>query len=162
MVITGVAEQAADRLAHLVYLDAFVPGDGQSLLGLLPEAAAQQFRQLAAESGDGWRVPPLPGTFGITAEADRTWLLAHLVTQPLATFEQPVHRRSPAAAALPRSYIFCSDYPTTAFVRFAEQVRADAQWRYRELHTGHDAMVTVPEELAALLVEALAAPTVAD
>jgi hypothetical protein len=39
------------------------------------------------------------------------------------------------------------------FDGFAEQTRSDKKWRYRELATGHDAMVTMPKELANLLLE---------
>src|SRR3954463_6702408 len=58
MVATGVADRVRDRIAQLIYLDAFVPADGQSLLDL-NEPARQHMRELAA-SGDVWRVPPNP------------------------------------------------------------------------------------------------------
>ncbi len=58
MVATGVADRARDRISQLIYIDAFVPDDGQSLLDL-NEPARPQMQQLA-KSGDGWRVPPNP------------------------------------------------------------------------------------------------------
>jgi pimeloyl-ACP methyl ester carboxylesterase len=151
MVITGVAEQAAEQLAHLVYLDAFLPDDGQCLLDLLPEALVRQLRQQVTETGDGWRLRPAPGNFGVTVAADQAWLQAKVVDQPFATFEQPVRCRNAAASALPRTYILCTS--PASFAWAAEPVRADSRWRYRELHTGHDAMVTEPEELTRLLLE---------
>ena len=51
MVATGVADRARDRIAQLIYLDAFVPRDGQSLLDL-NEPARARMMQLAA-TGDG-------------------------------------------------------------------------------------------------------------
>src|SRR4249919_2719616 len=57
MVATGVADRARDRVSQLIYLDAFVPEDGQSLFDL--NGSRDQMMKAAAE-GDGWRAPPLP------------------------------------------------------------------------------------------------------
>ena len=56
MIITGVAESALHRLNRLVYVDAFIPRDGQSALDLLPENVVQSFRQQAKNTGEGWRL----------------------------------------------------------------------------------------------------------
>ena len=155
IVITGVAERAADRLAHLVYLDAFVPRDGQCLLDLVPPERAAATREQAKTTGDGWRVPPRPvEQFGVTAEADLRWAGPKVGDQPRLTFEQPVHCASVASAALPRTFIRCTESAGSGFsATFAERVRADTSWRYRELATGHDAMITAPDALADLLLE---------
>jgi pimeloyl-ACP methyl ester carboxylesterase len=58
MVATAVADRVRDRIAQLIYLDAFVPNDGQSLLDL-NEPARQRMQELA-KAGDGYRVPPNP------------------------------------------------------------------------------------------------------
>ena len=54
MIITGVAEHSRPRIAHLVYIDAFVPDHGQSALQLLPESIRDAFRKQADADG-GWR-----------------------------------------------------------------------------------------------------------
>src|SRR5437763_2529118 len=72
MVATGVADRARDRIAQLVYLDAFVPRDGEALFDIVPPEARQRMLD-NAKAGDGWRVPPNP-TPPDTAEADVTWL----------------------------------------------------------------------------------------
>ena len=71
MVATGVADRARDRVTQLIYIDAFVPDDGQSLLDL-NETARPRMQELA-KSGDGWRVPPNP-TPPDTPPADVEWL----------------------------------------------------------------------------------------
>src|ERR1700744_5357882 len=58
MVATGVADRARDRIKQLIYLDAFVPRDGQSLFDL-NEPGRGPMRD-RAKSGDGWRIPPNP------------------------------------------------------------------------------------------------------
>jgi pimeloyl-ACP methyl ester carboxylesterase len=154
MVITGVADRAAARLRHLVYLDALVPAAGQAAVDLLP-GAAQHWRATAAAS-DGWRFPPAdPARWGITAADDLRRLRAHLVGHPLAAMEQPVQLAQPAGAGLPRTYLHCiGKAGPDAFAATAARVRADPTWRYRALPTGHEAMVTMPRELTALLCEA--------
>src|SRR5881275_59692 len=69
MVATGVADRARDRITQLIYLDAFVPEDGQSLFDL--NGSGDQMMKAAAE-GDGWRAPPLP-TPPDTSEEDAKW-----------------------------------------------------------------------------------------
>src|SRR4051812_511536 len=72
MVATGVADRARDKAKQLIYVDAFVPQDGQSLLDFLPESEQRRMRE-AAQSGDGWRVPPNP-TPPDTPPEDVAWL----------------------------------------------------------------------------------------
>src|SRR6476620_7456754 len=59
MVATGVADRARDRVAHLIYLDAFVPKDGQALNDFFPEAAPERLRD-KVKAGRGWRVGAQP------------------------------------------------------------------------------------------------------
>ena len=63
MVIAGVAEQVADKLRTLVYLDAFVPEDSKSLSDYLPAEQVEHMRADAAQNGDGYKVTPLPAAF---------------------------------------------------------------------------------------------------
>ena len=143
MVITGVAEQVPERLARLVYLDAFVPEDGQALADLLPPDAVAGLEERARTLGDGWRIPHDP------PDADRrTDFLLAALRQPLAV-------RNPAAARLPRAYIACReswDVPLFAhFETAAARARAEG-WDYRELPSGHVPMQTMPRELADVLL----------
>ena len=83
MVATGVADRARDKVKQLIYVDAFVPGDGQSLLDL-NQVAVLRMQELA-KSG-GWRVPPNP-TPSDTSPADVEWLSARRVDMPIKCFE---------------------------------------------------------------------------
>lgn len=155
LVIAGVADRVPERLGHLVYLDAFVPEDGQSLFDLLRPERREMYRAQAQAEGEGWRVPsPPPQAFGIDDPTRAAWVATRLTPQPLASFEQPVSLGMGAATRLARSYIHCTEGPLApSFARFAAQAQAQAEpgWRYHELKTGHDAMLTMPAELAALL-----------
>ncbi len=153
MVITGVADRAAERVAQLVFLDAFVPEDGQSVLALMPPDIATTVREVATARGDGWRVPPLPPeALGITDAGDRQWVGPKLGDQPRLSYEQPLRCTAAAGPAVPRTYIHCTGFAHTPYGPTAERIRTNPGWRYLELDTGHDAMITAPQQLADLLL----------
>src|ERR1051325_5380741 len=58
MVITGVADRAPERVTHLVYLNALVPQNGESVFDLSPPAFRQRLEEAAQTSGAGWCIPP--------------------------------------------------------------------------------------------------------
>src|SRR5437660_1190395 len=100
MVATGVADRARDRIAQLIYLDAFVPRDGQALVNLI-SAEARRRMQEGVKAGDGWRVPPNP-TPPDTSEADVKWIAARRLPQSIKCFEMALRLRD-ADDGLPRS-----------------------------------------------------------
>lgn len=146
MVITGVAQQAPERLVHLIYLDALIPEDGQSVLDILGPEVRAGVEEQARLLGDGWRIPLNPPDPRHTDQPLRTW------TQPLAV-------RNPKAAALPRTCIYCTEKGDVEGRLDGIQqcaIRSRAQgWRYRELAAGHCPMDTIAPELVRLLLEAV-------
>ena len=150
-VISGAAARVPSRIERRVYLDAFVPEAGRSLLSYLPLERADGMRSSSASEGEGWRVPAMPPQrFGVTSVRDTEWLSRHLLPQPLKTFEQAMPAEAPAKT--PRTYVYCSSPATGTFDQFAERLRDDRKWRFHELKTGHDAMVTAPGDVAKLLM----------
>jgi pimeloyl-ACP methyl ester carboxylesterase len=157
MIITSVAEVVPEKLSHLVYLDAWVPVvDGQGMFDIMAPERRDGYREAARVFGGVAVLPPLPlAVLGITDEEDARWVSSKLVLHPLKTFEDPVKLPSGSARRMPRTYIACTDNPVTVtvFRPFAERARTEANWRYRELPTGHDVMITMPRELSKLLSE---------
>ena len=141
MVATGVADRARERITRLVYLDAFVPDDGQSLFDLTGQG--EQSRAAAIE---GWRVPPLPSPPDTPAE-DLLWIATRRLDQPIGTLDQPLELTQ-GPLTLPRHYILCTK--SQAFRRYADKARA-AKWPVYELDASHNPHITVPVELAGLL-----------
>ena len=155
MVATGVADRARDRISQLIYLDAFVPKDGQSLLDL-NEPARQPMQELA-KTGDGWRVPPNP-TPPDTPQDDVEWLTERRVLMPIKCFEMPLKLRGgELALALARSYIYATRItPADTFGPFARRAKSEPGWRYYEIDASHSPHVTTPETLMALLQKIVA------
>jgi pimeloyl-ACP methyl ester carboxylesterase len=145
MVITGVAEQASERLSHLVYLDAFVPRDGESLLDVLQPLARRMTEDALRRSPDGWRVR-WPGSSNTDP-----WpaLTPRYSPQPWRTFVQPLAVANPAAAQLPRTYVRCTaDKAPGGFDALAldmswERAKAGG-WRICELDTTHNGVREEP------------------
>ncbi len=149
-VVTGVADRVPERIDTLVYLDAFVPRNGQSLHDLLPPDTAQGQIDLA---GDGWRVPPIPAEFFNVNAADRAWVDAQCTPQPLATFQQKLRLTGGGDTIGKVTYILASGWGPSPFTGFHAQAQADG-WTTRDLACGHDVMLDMPGELVAELLAA--------
>jgi len=155
MVITGVADRMADRIRALVYLDAFVPENGESLIDLLhkalpPEVAAGfigSFRGTALEGRSGL-MQPIPAEMFNIAQANRARVDRLCRPQALATFEMPVLLSGDGAKVRQRLYILADDWDPSPFRHFAAKLEGAPGWRVTKLPCSHDVMVDLPNELA--------------
>jgi pimeloyl-ACP methyl ester carboxylesterase len=148
MVATGVADRVRDRVAQVIYIDAFVPGDGQSLFDLNEPGRASS--REAVKKGDGWRIPPMP-TPPDTSPADVEWLSPRRTQMPIKCFEQQLKLQK-GPLTLPRSYIYATRIaPADTFGRFSRMTKSDPAWRYFEIDASHSPNVTAPEALMGLL-----------
>lgn len=153
MVVTGVVDSRPERLQRVVYIDAFVPFDGQSCNELCGEAWTTRMRWLADEHGDGWMVPlPFTGNLGLS-DTVAAWYVPQLVPHPLATLDDRLERTG-AGDEVPRSYLHLldsedatDDGPTAASARYAQ----DAGWDYTRILGPHDLHVEDPARVVALL-----------
>ncbi|GAA0253413.1 alpha/beta fold hydrolase [Cryptosporangium japonicum] len=149
LIVSSAANRVPDRVARLVYLDAMVPRDGETAVDVMP---ITQVLIDAAE--DGW-VAPLPelpaphGLFGVTDPDDVAWVRSMLVDEPVLAYRQPVRLDDPAVAAVPRVHIHCVGSEVEGITRRPVPA-GEPVW---ELRSGHDCMVTVPDDLAAVLLK---------
>jgi pimeloyl-ACP methyl ester carboxylesterase len=156
MVITGAADRLLQddpsAIGGLVYVDAMVPlpGEGWGEQHSDEVVAART----AAALAHGYALPPPdPADFGIHG-ADRDWLLRRQVPHPFGPYRDPLQFDGARWAALPRTFIDCTQpaYPTIATMR--QRVRQLPGFKVVELATGHCPMVTEPEALVRLLLAA--------
>jgi pimeloyl-ACP methyl ester carboxylesterase len=144
MVVTGAADRAPARIAALVYLDAFVPQNGQALVDFLPQPMRERLPR------DEWRVPPLPPhAQGMSDATEIAWVADRRVPQPLGTFTEKLSLEGRYRG--PWRYILCSGYSPSTFRAFGERLRSDPAWRYDELPTHHYPQVSMPRQTAELL-----------
>ena len=157
MVITGTAELCPDRLGHLVYVNGVTPKDGEAMVDQLEAVRGPQFATWVRdhiERKEGFLPPPatpedLGRRWGIHDPADLEWVMARATSQPVAAFAQPVKTGRPEAQAVPRSFVGTSE---SGFDVVAETARK-AGWTVFHIDTGHDPMITTPEELAGILLK---------
>ncbi len=161
MVITGVADRLPGRIAHLIYLDAVIPRNGQALVDTAPFVGTV-LRREANKNGDGWRVNPPQergAAFGITKEPDLSLVRSKVTPQPLKTFLQPVHITHPdAVAAIPHTFVECTRRGLMVWLMRrilmpGSPLAKEPGWNRRTLATGHDAMIIAPQAVAELLLE---------
>jgi pimeloyl-ACP methyl ester carboxylesterase len=168
MVVTGAADRWKDRLAHVVYFDAALPEDGQTMITQRPgmtaadaEAALAQIKALAPDGA--WMNPVPAAAFGVPPGSEAAaWIDRRLTPHPLRTWTDPLPLPSGGARGLARTYVWCNapSLANSAFPLHYERVlagEAGPGWRVEALAAGHDAMVTHPRETADLFARAWAA-----
>ena len=147
-----VADRIPERVAHIVNLDGMVPENGKSLADLIGETWGF-FKKKAIEGGNEWWCPPiLEWTFGVSG-ADLEWAQSKLTPHPLRTLSTPVALSNSTAQSIPSTFIRCSDGMTEEEVADEEKKFKEMGMNFRTLPTGHSAMITVPKELAGMLLE---------
>ncbi len=152
LVISGVADKIPERLDKLIYLDALLAENGQSAFSVNPKESQEVFLKTAMDHDKGLSIPPPSSTwFGVSDSAAIKWTDERLTSQPYKTFSQPLVLKHPYGNHLPLTYIACTNPELPVLIKFAEKAKNNEAWKYFELKTGHDAMVTIPVELAELL-----------
>jgi pimeloyl-ACP methyl ester carboxylesterase len=152
MVITGIADRAAASVAHLVYLDAANPTNGQSLVDVAgPMMLAAR---AMGEVRDGIELVLIPEKtppqfYGVTDPADIAWMQARLSPHPWACFEQPLRLENEAALwSIPQTHLICASTRESR----ASSLCGNYRGPIHECNTGHDLMVTEPDWVAEQLL----------
>jgi pimeloyl-ACP methyl ester carboxylesterase len=151
MVVTGALDHIGDRVRHLVYLDAFVPLDGQAVTDLTGRADP------GFGLGAPWSMPPTDRDYEDPAEGQ--WSNERRSVQPIGTFTDPVHLSRPLEEwPFTRTYVKALGDPRladrpNAFYDAGDRAKASSAWRYLESTSNHMIPNNRPAELAALLLE---------
>jgi hypothetical protein len=152
MVVTGALDAVGDRVRSLVYLDAFVPRDGESVADLL----GRPWPRLPGV-GEPWQLDGPPRAYEDPAE--EAFSTVRRTPQPLGTFTEPVRLARPLEDwPFGRTYVRATlpdpgAEPDPAFAAAAEHARTSSAWSYREVATSHLVAQNRPRELADLLLE---------
>jgi pimeloyl-ACP methyl ester carboxylesterase len=149
--VSGAIERAFDRIASVVYLDAFVPDDGQRALDVASEFARKGTLEAIAK-GEVSRKSPPAATFHVN-DKDQAWVDAKLTPQPVGVSLQPIKLIGARERLAKKTYIRAPKYPQPAFDTHYRTKKADPSWRTYEAPCGHDVMVDMPEWLAEVLLE---------
>lgn len=165
MIGTAIADREPKRLKHLVYVDAVVPRPGETWSGTHSSAVREARLAAAAASPDYSFPPPDPAVFGLAGD-DLEWVRRRQVPHPGHTYQAQLDFDAMRVATVPRTFVSCVR-PTLGTIdavrlRLQEPRYWDGAWqggagaRLVELQTGHDPMITAPDELTRILLEAAA------
>lgn len=150
-VISGVAEEVESKLSAIVYLDAFVPNDGQRGMDL-SSGRAREALDRALENGDVSRAAPAASGWGLFGD-DCAWVESLLTPHPVGVSLQPI-RLSGARDRVPnKAYVVATGTPSPQFVAYHAKLKSDPSWRLYEVPCGHDVMVEMPDRLSEILLE---------
>jgi len=153
MVITGVADRAADRIGHIVYLDAANPENGQSLVDLA--GPLMEASRVSGRIVDGIELVLYPGTdpmnyFGLTDPQQIEWIKPKLTPHPWKCFEQKlILNNEEVMRKIPQTHIVCS---FTLPFRDVDALKNASDGRVWDVDTGHDLMISEPQAVAELLL----------
>jgi pimeloyl-ACP methyl ester carboxylesterase len=153
-VVSGVLASRTDRVAHAIYLDAFVPGNGQGLASFVPPPVRAEYERLAGAEG---LVPPPPPAswaerWGVSDPALLAWASERITPQAALSFVQGVRGDPFADPSVRLSYLKCTRNPNPAFRNAESMARKNPRFRHAEVDGHHNVMLTDPDRLAAALI----------
>lgn len=152
-VVTGVADKEWQKIRRLVYVDAFLPEDGQTTEAMTGGDRGRANQEAADKYGDGWKVPRPDGSISADlAKEDRELIKSLSTMQPLKCSTDAIsidgnHLRVPEKA-----YVLCSRNMGSPFHAFAANLKRQAGWQMFDLPTHHHPMLSMPTETAAAII----------
>jgi pimeloyl-ACP methyl ester carboxylesterase len=154
-VITGAIEKVLPQVASIVYLDAFIPDNGDTGLTLSSAVFRKSLEDAIAKGEVGRPVPPA-GTFKIIEAGNAAWVQAKMTPQPLAVSMQPIVVTGAYNKVAKKTYIRAPAFAQPGFDAYLARCKADPGWRtyvFPPEEAGHDVMVDAPQRLAEILAD---------
>jgi len=151
-VVAASLEHVADRIDHLVFLDAFVPKSGDTLLGQMGRVG-----RAPIQLGESWLMPPRERQFDDPEEAKLVG--ARRGPHPIGCFTEAVYLSQPleefkfTRTCIKATHEPRSDPGAQAIWRAADQAKSSSSWCYKEIETTHMVASNRPNELAGILIE---------
>lgn len=149
-VITGVAGRVPERLRTLVYLDAIVPENGESVFDVVGTERTLFYLQLAGGTGTMIK-PPSVEALGVVDPDDVEWVEKLLTPQPLSCLVEQLHFTGNEELITRRTFILAERHKSNNHSVY-ERLKDKPTWKTAVLDCGHDMMVDCPDTLTALLL----------
>jgi pimeloyl-ACP methyl ester carboxylesterase len=149
MVGAGVVARLPGRVRRMIYFDGPVPVDGESSITVHP--LGQSFVNRRTVTNGVAVLPPTDGSTLGLADDDLAWVRRHLTPQPYGAVSTPLRLPPGWNDGVEQVYIRCLRGPGDAPAPYLSRVDPAAGWRYYEIRAGHDAMISAPDQLTALI-----------
>lgn len=138
---TGVIERVPERIASVIYIEAFIPADGQSFADMAP-----------GMTFEGLSIPPFPSEPGeYLREDDRLWSTGKASAHPTAAFTQKLKVTGAYRRVPKKTFVVATGWD--AFSSTAARYRNAAGWTVHDLPSGHDMPIDMPDELTEVLIQ---------
>lgn len=148
--VSAVPEHVASAIGSIIFLDAFVPANGQKGLDLNSPQSREAVLE-AIKRGEVSR-PPMPSTSEGMRKEDRDWLQAKASPQPIGVSLDPVKLTGARERVAKKTYIRARGYANPQFDTFYQAAKAEG-WSVFDLPCGHNVQVEMPERLTEILLE---------
>jgi pimeloyl-ACP methyl ester carboxylesterase len=150
-IVSGVAEQAEKKIASIVFLDAFMPENGQRVLDTNSPRSRAEIEE-ALKKAEVSRPAPHPSVWKVNAK-DQAWVAEKFTAQPIGVAFTPI-RLTGARDRVPRkTYVRATGYDNPNFEKAYAKVKGDPSWRTFEMPCGHEVMIDMPERTTEILLE---------
>ncbi len=151
--VTGALELIGDKVASVVYVDAFLPRDGEKGMDQLAPTVRKLMDDAIAR-GELSRPAPKAEFFLVQREEDRAWVDRLMTPQPIGVARQPIRLTGALDKVAAKTYIRAPAFKLGSFDLAYERTRKDPSWRTHEVACGHDVMIDEPELLTRILLDA--------
>ena len=151
-VISGVAEKAQPAISSIVYLDAFLPDNGEALIDVVSGSKLHDAIQSAIQKDDLTMAAPKAALFQVN-EKDRAWVDEKCTPHPTATLSEKIALTGARDRIARRAYIRAKGFESPGFDRAQAKAQAASGFRVYDMPCGHDAMVDMPDRLTDILLE---------
>lgn len=152
IIISGVAEKVQKQIASIVFLDAFVPENGATIMSMSRQGLRDNVNA-AIKRGD-LGIPPASAAYFNVNEKDRAFVDRKCTPQPIGTYGDPVKLSGARERIAKKTYIRAKGFNSAGFDAIAVRLRADPAWNVHDMPSGHDAMIDMPDRLSELLLAA--------
>jgi pimeloyl-ACP methyl ester carboxylesterase len=151
-IISGVAEQFQGKISSIVFLDAFMPENGQRVLDTNSPRSRAEIEQ-AQRKAEVSRPAP-PASVWKVNEKDQPWVNEKFTAQPVGVAFTPIRLTGARDRVPKKTYVRAKGYDNPNFEAYYAKVRSDPSWRTYEMPCGHEVMIDMPERTAEILLEA--------
>jgi pimeloyl-ACP methyl ester carboxylesterase len=150
-IISAVAERMEPRIASIVFLDAFMPENGQRVLDTNSPRSRAEIED-ALKRAEVSRPPPHPSVWKVN-ERDQPWVAEKFTAQPIGVAFTPITLTGARDRIARKTYVRATGYGNPNFEKAYAKVKADASWRTFEMPCGHEVMIDMPERTAEILLQ---------
>jgi pimeloyl-ACP methyl ester carboxylesterase len=151
-VISGVAEEVEGKISSIVFLDAFMPENGQRVLDTNSPRSRTEIEQ-AMKKAEVSRPAPPASTWKVN-EKDQAWVNEKFTAQPIGVAFTPIRLTGARDRVPKKTYVRAKGYDNPNFEGYYAKVKSDRAWRTYEMPCGHEVMIDMPVRTAEILLEA--------